>query len=407
MIKGSAVNNDGSEKAGYTAPSVNSQADVVVEALANAGVDADSISYIEAHGSGTPVGDPIEIRALTKAFRTSTQRSGLLRHRVGKDQHRASRRRGGSRRHHQDRARAQAPPASAEPPLQRGQSRNRLSRPRRSTSTPDCVEWTSDGPRRAGVMSTGMGGTNAHVVLEEAPELRRSTSASGPHLLVLSAKTETALDQATHRLREFLERDDSVNMGDVAYTLQIGRKAFPHRRCSGLCRPAGCHRRALGHGRLKAGPFQPDGRIARRPVIFLLPGIGDHYVGMAHDLYETWADVQTRSRSMRADSRAAPGGRYPGASFIRRVKAGRRRARRKGIDFKKMLGRHTDARRSRHRGLSIRPCLPSRRCSRSNMRWPVSGSRGASPLTPLSVTAWVSTWRRVWLGCCRWRMRCG
>src|SRR6185437_14472630 len=76
IIKGSAINNDGSEKAGYTAPSVNSQADAVVEALANAGVDADSISYVEAHGSGTPVGDPIEIMALTKAFRSFTQRSG-------------------------------------------------------------------------------------------------------------------------------------------------------------------------------------------------------------------------------------------------------------------------------------------------------------------------------------------
>src|SRR5438094_2816724 len=75
VIKGSAVNNDGSEKAGYTAPSVNSQADAMVEALANAGVEADSISYVEAHGSGTPVGDPIEISALTKAFRTFTQRS--------------------------------------------------------------------------------------------------------------------------------------------------------------------------------------------------------------------------------------------------------------------------------------------------------------------------------------------
>ena len=77
VIKGSAVNNDGAEKAGFTAPSVNSQADAVVEALANAGVEADSISYIEAHGSGTPVGDPIEVMALTKAFRTSTQRSGF------------------------------------------------------------------------------------------------------------------------------------------------------------------------------------------------------------------------------------------------------------------------------------------------------------------------------------------
>src|SRR6185436_15499055 len=77
VIKGSAVNNDGSAKAGYTAPSVDSQADAVVEALANAGVEADSIGYVEAHGSGTPVGDPIEVRALTKAFRTFTARSGF------------------------------------------------------------------------------------------------------------------------------------------------------------------------------------------------------------------------------------------------------------------------------------------------------------------------------------------
>ena len=133
VIKGSAVNNDGAEKAGYTAPSVNSQADAVVEALANAGVDADSISYVEAHGSGTPVGDPIEITALDQGVPHLHRAFRVLRHRLGQNQYRASRRRGGHRRHDQDRSRAQAPAASAEPPLSRSQSRNRLSLQPRST----------------------------------------------------------------------------------------------------------------------------------------------------------------------------------------------------------------------------------------------------------------------------------
>jgi len=229
VIKGSAVNNDGSEKAGYTAPSVNSQADVVVEALANAGVEADSISYVEAHGSGTPVGDPIEIRALTKAFRSFTPRSGYCA--IGSVKTNVG---------HLDAAAAvtgiiktvlalkhrQVPPS-----LHFDQANPEID----FSTTPFYVntrlrEWTSDGPRRAGVMSTGMGGTNAHVVLEEAPEPGVSTHAGSPHLLILSARTATALDRATLRLRDFLTRHDSVNLSDVAHTLRIGRKAFPHRR---------------------------------------------------------------------------------------------------------------------------------------------------------------------------------
>src|SRR5213595_2797558 len=208
VIKGSAVNNDGSEKAGYTAPGVNSQADAVVEALANAGVEADSISYLEAHGSGTPVGDPIEIRALTKAFRTFTQRSGYCA--IGSVKTNVG---------HLDAAAAvtgiiktvlalehrQLPPS-----LNFSEPNPEIDFP----STPFYVntrlrEWTSEGPRRAGVMSTGMGGTNAHVVLEEAPEPLVSTNATAPHLLILSAKTETALDQATHRLGEYLNHSGS------------------------------------------------------------------------------------------------------------------------------------------------------------------------------------------------------
>src|SRR5213080_3778583 len=179
VIKGSAVNNDGSAKAGYTAPSVDSQADAVVEALANAGVEADSISYIEAHGSGTPVGDPIEVRALTKAFRTFTERRGYcalgsVKTNVG----------------HLDAAAAVAGIIKTvlalehrrlPPSLHFTEANPEIDFP----STPFYVntelrDWTSDGPRRAGVMSTGMGGTNAHLVLEEAPEPAASTDARPP-----------------------------------------------------------------------------------------------------------------------------------------------------------------------------------------------------------------------------------
>ena len=173
IIKGSAINNDGADKAGYTAPSVNSQAEAVIEALANADVDADSISYIEAHGSGTPVGDPIEIRALTKAFRSSTERTGFCA--IGSAKTNIG---------HLDAAAGMAGLIKTVLALQHRQLPPSLhfSRPNPEIdfgSTPFFVNtrltpWKSiGGPRRAGIMSTGMGGTNAHVVLEEAPEVPR------------------------------------------------------------------------------------------------------------------------------------------------------------------------------------------------------------------------------------------
>src|SRR5437016_2868036 len=157
VIKGSAVNNDGAAKAGYTAPSVDSQADAVVEALANAGVEADSISYIEAHGSGTPVGDPIEVRALTKAFRTFTQRSGYCA--IGSVKTNVG---------HLDAAAAVTGIIKTVLALQHRQLPPSLHFTEANPEidfarTPFYVntrlrDWTSDGPRRAGVMSTGMGG---------------------------------------------------------------------------------------------------------------------------------------------------------------------------------------------------------------------------------------------------------
>ena len=339
VIKGSAVNNDGSEKAGYTAPSVNSQADAVVEALANAGIDADSVSYIEAHGSGTPVGDPIEVRALTKAFRANSQRSGYCA--IGSVKTNVG---------HLDAAAGVAGVIKTvlalehrqlPPSLHFSEANPEIDFPR----TPFYVntqlrEWTSDGPRRAGVMSTGMGGTNAHVVLEEAPPLAASMSARPPHLLVLSAKTETALDQATHRLREFLVSNDSVNMSDVAYTLQIGRKALAHRRCL-VCVDREDAIAALGQeGSKRVLSSRTD--ESRRPVILLLPGIGDHYVGMAHELYETRGVfkqevdrcAQILEPHLGIDIRNIL---YPNSQ------SWKRQGKSKGIDLKKMLGRNTDA----------------------------------------------------------------
>ena len=338
VIKGSAVNNDGSEKAGYTAPSVNSQADAVVEALANAGVEADTISYIEAHGSGTPVGDPIEVAALTKAFRAFTQRSafcalGSVKSNIG----------------HLDAAAGVAGIIKTVLALQHKQLPPSLHYEQPNpeidfANTPFFVnaalrEWTSAGPRRAGIMATGMGGTNAHVVLEEAPVAVAESGATGPHLLVLSAKTESALDDATQRLREFVGANDAVTMSDTAHTLRVGRKAFPNRRF------VVCSDRADAGAALDVAAKRIVSGVAsdaRRPIVLLLPGVGDHYVGMGHGLYmrshvfkeEVDRCAQILEPHLGTDIRQML---YPaGEPWIKGTKG-------KGIDLRKMLGRGADA----------------------------------------------------------------
>ena len=284
VIKGSAVNNDGAGKAGYTAPGVDSQADAVMEALANAGVEADTVSYVEAHGSGTPLGDAVEMRALTKAFRSGTAKSGFcalgsVKTNIG----------------HLDAAAGVAGllktvlalKARKLPPSLNFRSPNpEIDFP----NTPFYVnthlrDWMPNGPRRAAVLSTGMGGTNAVVVLEQAPETPATAASHGPQLLVLSAATEGALDHATARLREHLERNEA-HLGDVARSLQSGRKAFAYRRCV-VCTDGGDAVAALGESpsrRVLSG----SAREKRRPLVYLLPGMGDQYVGMGRDLYEGW-----------------------------------------------------------------------------------------------------------------------
>ena len=238
------------------------------EALANAGVEADSVSYLEAHGSGTPVGDPIEVRALTKAFRAFTRRSGYcalgsVKTNVG----------------HLDAAAGIAGVIKTVLALRHRQIPPSLhfTEPNPEidfAATPFYVNtelrpWASDGPRRAGVMATGMGGTNAHLVLEEAPPQPRAATGPGPHLLLLSAKTAGTLDSATGRLEGFLTNKD-VDLGDVAHTLRVGRKAYAHRRY-------------LLNGKAHSGKAGEP----RRPLALLLPGIGDQYAGMGRELYET------------------------------------------------------------------------------------------------------------------------
>jgi acyl transferase domain-containing protein len=235
IIRGSAVNNDGSGKIGYLAPSVDGQAKAVAEAMAVAGVEPDSVTYIETHGTGTPVGDPIEVAALTQAFRAGTDATGFcalasVKSNIG----------------HTDTAAGVAGFIKAVLALEHRQIPPSLhyTAPNPSidfASSPFYVnaelrDWESSGPRRAGVNSLGVGGTNAHVILEEAPAAPAPEPSREHKLLVLSARTPTALDTATSNLADHL-RETDADLADVAYTLQTGRRAFAERRAL-VCRNA-------------------------------------------------------------------------------------------------------------------------------------------------------------------------
>jgi acyl transferase domain-containing protein len=285
VIKGSAVNNDGSLKIGYTAPSVNGQAEVIADALAMAGVSAESINYIEAHGTGTSLGDPVEIAALTQAFHLETQKKGFcaigsLKSNIG----------------HLDAAAGVAGLIKTILALKHAQLPPTLHyvRPNPKIDFAGCpffindklVEWKrGETPRRAGVSSFGIGGTNAHVVVEEPPPYEPSTMSSRPlQLLLLSAKTGTALDTATANLAGYLKHNNDVNLADVAYTLQVGRGSFGHRRVL-ICKDRADALAAL-ESRDPARLLSLFQEPRHRPVVFMFPGQGAQHVGMARELYE-------------------------------------------------------------------------------------------------------------------------
>src|SRR5262245_47900266 len=285
VIKGSAINNDGSLKVGYTAPSVEGQARVIEAAQVMAGIDPETISYIEAHGTGTELGDPIEIEALTTAFRATTKKEGFcaigsLKTNVG----------------HLNTAAGVAGLIKTVLALhhkvllpslhfQRPNPEIDFQKSPFYVNTKLSHWMTGATPRRAGVSSFGIGGTNAHLVLEEAPASEASPDARKWQLLVVSAKTATALDSATGRLAGHLKQHPTLNLADVAYTLQVGRAAFSHRRML-VCRDV--------EDAVTALETLPAARVMTRsrefsnpPVVFMFPGQGAQYVNMGRELYQT------------------------------------------------------------------------------------------------------------------------
>jgi acyl transferase domain-containing protein/SAM-dependent methyltransferase len=284
VIKGSAINNDGAEKVSFTAPSVAGQAEVIAEAQAIADFDPETITYIETHGSGTPLGDPIEIRALEKVFRAKNHKKSFCA--IGSVKPNVS---------HLNTAAGvtgliktalalkyqQIPPSlyfeAPNPEIDFANSPFYV-------NTQLC-EWETNGiPRRAGVSSFGLGGTNAHVVLEEAlvGEQRVGEQQRKYELLVLSAKTESALETATANLVNHLQQHPELNLADVAYTLQVGRHPFTHRRTV-VCQDIPDAMIALQSPQRVLTNTQETNQ---RPIAFMFTGLGTQYINMAGELYQ-------------------------------------------------------------------------------------------------------------------------
>jgi acyl transferase domain-containing protein len=283
VIKGAAINNDGAAKVGFSAPSVEGQVRAIRTAQRMAGIDPCTIGYVEAHGTATLLGDPIEVAALNEVFQATADRRGWcaigsLKSNVG---HLAS-------------AAGVAGLIKAILCL-----KHRTLVPSLNFVTPnpqidfangafyvstEKQEWPANGvPRRAGVSSFGVGGTNAHVVVEEAPRLDQSGPSRGYQLLLLSAKTATALDAATANMARHLDQHPDHDLADVAFTTQLGRRAFGHRRVL-LATRGNTAAAALTTGDpqfvMTGTPSSHD-----RPLAFMFSGQGTQYVNMCRDLY--------------------------------------------------------------------------------------------------------------------------
>jgi acyl transferase domain-containing protein/acyl carrier protein len=337
VIRGSAIGNDGADRIGFTAPGVAGQARVIHAAQAMAEVDPATVTYVETHGSGTPLGDPIEVEALTRVFRaggaaTGACAIGSVKTNIG----------------HTHAASGIAGLIKTVLAIEHGQIPPSLhfERPNPAidfTATPfrvntELTGWGTDGgPRRAGVSSFGMGGTDAHVVLEEAPSrpVRRSTSAQ---LVPISAGTLAALDTATGNLADHLDRHRDLDLADVAHTLRVGRRGLAHRRIVVATSSAEAIE-VLRGGDPRRVPTGTPG-TADRSVAFIFPGLGDQRPGMGSALYrsqplfraavERCADALRPYLGLDLRTLLYPESPYPQSSDA---------APGTGIDLRRMLGR--------------------------------------------------------------------
>jgi acyl transferase domain-containing protein/acyl carrier protein len=289
VIKGTAINNDGSRKVNFTAPSPKGQAAVIKAALSVAEVDSESITYIETHGTGTPLGDPVEIEGLNLAFNTDKRqycRIGSAKTNVG----------------HLDVAagitgfiktvlslkhRMIPPSLNFEKPNPKIDFENSP-----FYVNTELVEWKAEEyPLRAGVSSFGIGGTNAHIILEEAPPRPpRSIRPNNPKLLLLSAKTHTALETMTENLARHFEENPGINIEDVAFTLKQGRRAFKHRRvcvATDIQTAIESLKNPGGNSDTTPSIWTHEFTETKVPVNFMFPGQGAQYVNMGRELYET------------------------------------------------------------------------------------------------------------------------
>jgi acyl transferase domain-containing protein/surfactin synthase thioesterase subunit len=278
VIRGSAVNNDGADKISYTASSAIGQARAVIEALLTAGVSPDDIAYVECHGAGTIVGDPVEIDALTRAFRTGTQRSGFCA--IGSVK---------SNIGHLEQTAGLAALIKAALALKHGRIPPSINfrKPNPKIDFPatpffvntQCREWPAGNPRIAAINSLGLGGTNAFAVLEQAPA-PRATRERAQGLFVLSARSEAALRALIEKHAAWIDREQA-SLADICFTATSGRAHFPE-RFAAVADSTGHLQKALAAHSIEPADNRPDGT---RRVAFLFSGQASQYAGMGAELY--------------------------------------------------------------------------------------------------------------------------
>lgn len=280
VIRSSSVNNDGNRKVGYTAPSIIGQYECIKSALQIAEVDPTSISYIETHGTGTKLGDPVEIEALNKAFNYNTAHQcgiGSVKTNMG----------------HLDTAAGVAGLIKTALSLE-----NKIIPPSLHFKTPnpeinfksgpfyvnsELKEWSGKKPLLAGVNSLGIGGTNVHMILEEPPIQQKGSLPKEYQLLVYSAKTKASLERYHNNLNIFLKNNKNIDLADLSYTLKVGRNNFKYRRFI-TCRDVSDAR-----SQFESTVFQETFQVKeKKRIVFMFAGQGSQYFKMGKEIYSKY-----------------------------------------------------------------------------------------------------------------------